>query len=368
MTDEILGQDLLSPLLASMLYPDLLQRFLFFPVQRFDRARALEDSVGYYWNMATGSEEFYKDFHLYDLYQDKVSKQSTFANGSTPALFLNVTRVETGEQMVISNLNPSDPNPDRNSRLNGLTSLADVDPTMSFPLCTAACLSARFPLVTPAGYLPAKVPDDLGNVKDGKFRYVDGGYFENSGTATVSDLLSALNINDAVDAAHTDIEIIVIRIGTDPGVFQFKEGGKVYMSPMLYKRQGLGEIMSPINTLLNTRGAHGNLSVREMETGLSQFNDRDQQKPQDNEAQAQGPALTKKIETPAGASGFKLVSARPVHFQVNEGRVKLPLGWLLSAEARQCMKEQLDKIDGCYQDTSANFNYLKDVLAALEGK
>jgi len=197
---------------------------------------------------------------------------------------------------------------------------------------------------------------------------VDGGYFENSGTATVSDLLSALDINDAVDVPQIDIEIIVIRIGTDPGVFQFKEGGKVYMSPVLYKRQGLGEIMSPINTLLNTRGARGNLSVREMETGLSQFNNRDQQKPQDNEAQAQDPALTQKIETRAGASGFKLVSARPVHFQVNEGRVKLPLGWLLSAEARQCMKEQLDKTDGCYQDTSANFNYLRDVLAALEGK
>jgi hypothetical protein len=170
-----------------------------------------------------------------------------------------------------------------------------------------------------------------------------------------------------LDAAQTDIEIIIIRIGTDPGVFQFKEDGKVYMSPVLYKRQGLGEIMSPINTLLNTRGAHGNLSVREMETGLSQFNDRDQ-RPQDNEAQAQGPALTQKIETPGAASKFKLVSARPVHFQVNEGRVKLPLGWLLSAEARQCMKEQLDKADGCYQDTSANFNYLKEVLAALEGK
>lgn len=367
MTDEILGQDLLSPLLASMLYPDLLQRFLFFPIQRFDRARALEDAVGYYWNLATGGKEFYKDYYLYDLYQDKVSKQSTFATGSTPALFLNVTRVETGEQMVISNLNPSDPNPDRNSRLNGLTSLADVDQTMSFPLCTAACLSARFPLVTPAGYLPAKVPDDQSNVKDGKFRYVDGGYFENSGTATVLDLLSALRVNEAVEAAQQDIQIIVIRIGTDPRVFQFKEDGKVYMSPVLYRRQGLGEIMSPIATLLNTRKARGNLSVREMETMLSQFNDRDQEG-QGKEAVAQEPAMTQKIETPVSTSKFKLVSAKPVHFQVKDEKVKLPLGWLLSAEARQCMKEQLDKVDGCYQDTSANYNYLQEVRDALDGK
>ena len=39
---DILGQDFLSPALASMLYPDFVQRFLPFPVPHFDRARALE--------------------------------------------------------------------------------------------------------------------------------------------------------------------------------------------------------------------------------------------------------------------------------------------------------------------------------------
>jgi hypothetical protein len=364
MTDEVLGQDMLSPLLASMLYPDFLQRFLPFPIQRFDRARALEDALGYYWNSATGGREFYKDFYLYDLYRDSAG-QSTFATRSTPALFLNITRVETGEQMVVSNLNPAGPDAERNNRLNGLTSLADVDPTMSFPLSTAACLSGRFPVVTPAGYLPARVPDDQGNIKDGKFRYVDGGYFENSGTATVLDLLSALNINEATNAAQKNIQLIVIRIGTNPGVFQFEEGGKVYLSPVLYKRQGLGEISSPIITLLNTRNARGNLSVREMETALRQFNDKNRE---GKAAEAQEPALTQTIETPAAASQFNLVSAKPIHFQVSEGKVRLPLGWLLSAEARQCMKEQLDKRDGCYQDTSVNYNGLIEVLNTLKRK
>jgi hypothetical protein len=368
MTDEVLGQDLLSPLLASMLYPDLLQRFLPLPIQRFDRARALEDAMGYYWYSATGGSEFYNNFYLYDLYQDAASRQSTFATRSTPALFLNVTRVETGEQMVVSNLNPAGPDTERNNLLNGLTSLADADPTMSLPLCTAACLSARFPLVTPAGYLPAKVPDGQGNIKDGKFRYVDGGYFENSGTATVLDLLSAMDVNAATDAARKNIQIIVIRIGTNPGVFQFQEGGKVYMSPVLYSRQGLGEIKSPIATLLNTRNARGNLSVREMETALRKFNDRNQAG-NEKKTEAQEPALTQTIATPAAAApGFKLVSAKPIHFQVNEGRISLPLGWLLSAEARQCMKEQLDKVDGCFQDTSLNYNGVNEVLNILKRK
>ena len=42
----ILGQDFLSPTLAAMLYPDLFQRFIPYPIAYFDRARSLEMSSG----------------------------------------------------------------------------------------------------------------------------------------------------------------------------------------------------------------------------------------------------------------------------------------------------------------------------------
>lgn len=343
LSDDVLGHDLLSPLLAATLYPDLLQRFLFFPVQRFDRSRAVEDALGYYWQRATGGDEFYKNFYLTDLYKD-------FATQSTPALFLNTTRVETGEQMVVSNLNPASqrdsPNAGQNVRLNGLTSLADVHPTISMPLSTAAYLSARFPIVASAGYLPVQLKDKGGNIREGKFRYVDGGYFENSGTATVSDLLSALNIDDAVNAAQVDIQIIIIRIGSDP-------------VELLYHRHGLGEITSPIFAVVNAGTARGTLSVREMETALAQFNDQ-AQKAQGQTSKEPQSALAQRIEGANPASQFKLSSAKEAHFQVNQTKVKLPLGYLLSTEARADMDKQITM--------DANLDSFNRVLDALKPK
>jgi hypothetical protein len=318
LSDDVLGHDLLSPLLAATLYPDLLQRFLFFPVQRFDRSRAAEDALGYYWQRATGGDEFYKNFYLTDLYKD-------FATQSTPALFLNTTRVETGEQMVVSNLNPvspkGSPNFDRNIRLNGLTSLADVHPTISMPLSTAAYLSARFPVVASAGYLPAQLKDKQGQIREGKFRYVDGGYFENSGTATVLDLFSALNFKAAATEAGVDIQVIIIRIGADPG-------------ELLYQKHGLGEITSPIFAVVNAGTARGNLSVGEMNT-----------------------TLLERLEGADRASEFDLRSADVAHFQVNQTKVKLPLGYLLSTEARTDMDQQITM-----NDNLKSFNQVIDAL------
>lgn len=343
LSDEVLGHDVLSPLLAATLYPDFLQRFLFFPVQRFDRSRAVEDALGYYWKRATGGDEFYKNFYLTDLYKD-------FATQSTPALFLNTTRVETGEQLVVSNLNPASPagspNAVRNIRLNGLTSLAEVHPTISMPLGTAAYLSARFPIVASAGYLPVQLKDTDGKFREGKFRYVDGGYFENSGTATVLDLLSALNFKDAAIAAEVDIEIIVIRIGGDPGELR-------------YKRQGLGEITSPIFAFINTGTARGTLSVREMQTELAQLND------YARKAQEMAPKDLESVPTPRIEGGdptsrFDLRSAGEAHFQVIQTNIKLPLGYLLSIEARKSMDEQIG--------IGSNLDSFNRVIEALKRK
>jgi hypothetical protein len=320
MSDNVLGHDVLSPLLAATLYPDLLQRFLFFPVQRFDRSRAAEDALGYYWERATGGDEFYKNFYLTDLYKD-------FATQSTPALFLNTTRVETGEQMVVSNLNPispdTSPNAARNIRLNGLTSLANVHPTVSMPLSTSAYLSARFPVVASAGYLPIQLRDKHDQLREGKFRYVDGGYFENSGTATVLDLLSALDFKDAAVAAGVDIQIIVIRIGGDQG-------------DLRYQWHGLGEITSPIFAVVNGGTARGTLSVNEMEAKRKEL-----------------------LDEVDRASPFNLRSADEAHFQVNSTKeIKLPLGYLLSNEARGEMDRQIT--------SDTNLDSFNQVINALK--
>lgn len=353
LNDEILGHDVLSPILASLLYPDLLQRFLPSPIERFDRARAAEDALGYYWNNATGDDQFSKNFLLSDLYK------SGFETGSTPALFLNTTRVETGEQLVVSNLNPAGSSQERNNRLNGLKSLADLDPTLSLPLVSAAYMSARFPVVAPAGYL---------KLKGEKVRFVDGGYFENSGTATVLDLLSTLapTINETITEAGVDVQLIVIRIGSNPPELDPPCANKTVaeqssdrcgQAELLYQRHGLGEITSPIFAVVNAGTARGNLAVLELRTAREQLNDQTQQVPGQT-AQEPVMAVTQRIETQPSGAQVKLRSVDEAHFQVMETKdIKLPLGYLLSKEAREEMDSQISR-----GNNLTSFNQVRDAL------
>lgn len=335
LNDEILGHDVLSPILSSLLYPDLLQRFLFFPIQRFDRGRAAEDALGYYWKRATDpnnekddAHEFSKNYLLSDLYK------SGFETGSTPALFLNTTRVETGEQLVVSNLNPEGLDHDRNKRLNGLSSLADLDSTLSVPLVSAAYMSARFPVVAPAGYLEPRGT---------KVRFVDGGYFENSGTATVLDLLSALKLKESIKNAEADVQIIVIRIGSNPPELDARpcanelaateQDDRCGQAELQYSWHGLGEITSPIFAVVNTGTARGNLSVLELRTARDQFNDQTRIREQ---------KVVGVAESPSSVREAKLTSVSEAHFNVVQTKdIKLPLGYLLSNEAREEMNRQV---------------------------
>jgi predicted acylesterase/phospholipase RssA len=347
MTDQVLGRDLLSPILSSALFPDFVQRLLPFAVDKFDRARALEDALGKSWQDATrdGDKLFFPDspVRFHDLWKP---------DQSVPALFLNTTQVETGERMVVSSLDPSGAEGDR--RFNDLISITRVDPTLNIPLGTAACLSARFPVITPAGYLTVKrrVKDKEGREDEKilKYRYVDGGYFENSGTATVMDIITGGRLHEVSRASGMKVNLIVIRIGTDPEGFQ-------------YTRQGLGEITSPIFTLLNTRNARGTLATKHLDTRLDEFND----------ALALAASSQPAAVAPGPGSFSAVVPA--VHFQVNEGgKVKLPLGWLLSQEAREEMKCQIGepRQDGrpsdrpCgFPENGANLRAFKQVTDAL---
>jgi len=298
--DAVLKRDYLSPLLAQALYADLLQRFLPLAVGPFDRARALEYGLEKSWRDVTGGDEFTRP--VLDL-------SKNFAAEATPALFLNTTRVETGDRMVISNLLPL------HERFSKLVSLTDIDHTISVPLSTAAFLSARFTYVTPAGFIKM----NKGSVEE-KQRYVDGGYFENSGAATLYDILAAMEAEP--DVSFTPI---VIRIGNsvkkknsaavqseqqNPGEAKALIEGNNRDERTQYRRQGLGEALSPVRALLNTREARGDTAIRQLQTAIITI--QDGHKP----------------------SGF-------VDFQLYDNGVALPLGWLLSLQAREEMRHQL---------------------------
>lgn len=313
-TDRVLQRDLLSPLMAMALYPDLSQRFLPFPVGRFDRARALEVGIEEAWTEGIGGDAFAAPF---------LGLWASFPQGATPALFLNTTNVESGERTVVTNLALEDP------RFSRLRNFAELDPRLSLRLSTAAFLSARFPGVTPAGYIIAR---------EEKQRYVDGGYFEVSGTATLYDILAAMRVGEpepSGSAPRPAFEPVVLRIGNflQPLTGPIPEPDRpmkveVQADRSKFQTQGLGEIMSPVRALLNTREARGASAVRQLVTAIATLkaNDHD---------------------------------AAMLPFELREERVPLPLGWLLSQQARDDMKNQLGgpalarPDDGCaFQDAA----------------
>jgi len=163
------------------------------------------------------------------------------------------------------------------------------------------------------------------------FAVVDGGYFENSGTATVLDLVSALDFEQAAAAAGFDFQVIVIRIGTD------------VPADLRYDSHGLGEITSPVYAVVNAGTARGTLAVQEMEAELAQLNN-DSRKARDRAAKQPAAATTGGQTPPAAPPALSFCEA---HFEIRQEGVQLPLGYLLSKEARENMNEQMDKSRPC---------------------
>ena len=317
--DAVLKDDYLSPLLSALLYPDLVQRFLPVAINRWDRARALEERLETSWvNHATcdgatplGTRDLSQSF--YDFF-------GSFPSSSTPAIFFNTTSVETGERMFVTNLLPHN-----NPHFDTLPALAEVNKGFNLPFSSAACLSARFPVVTPAGFVTAG---------GHKFSYDDGGYYENSGTATGYNILMSLQMDGRglydsllqmrLQGGKTATIIpIIIRIGFPlPPTRNTRDeiNDSSLAERAKYKGTGLNEIMSPIRTLLNTRGARRNDAVRQMQTAMQNL---------------QGPQTGDRPDCSLGCM---------FSFELNSSKVALPLGWLLSIKSRCAIQKQVGSV------------------------
>jgi hypothetical protein len=212
-----LSADAVAPVLGKLLYTDLLQQFIPFPIPWFDRSTALEDA----WAAAlpAGAASLLR------------APMSTVwqTQSLRPRLFLNATWVETGQRLVFSWPRMTDVCKD-------CTDGADLG---DFGLVQAAHDSARFPYISPPATLE----------RDGKaWGHVgDGGYFENSGTATGLDIIKKLR------KLNADVRAIVIHI--PPAESDTPE-------------RWLVEELTPPNTFLDVQNARASLSVETLEASL----------------------------------------------------------------------------------------------------
>ena len=173
-TQNALKKDFLSPLTASMIFPDLFQRFVPFKINAFDRAKALERSWENAFERAMGSSHAENPLRIslaHFWLEDTMYRM--------PSLFLNCTVVNTGKRAIISNLKL---NPDDFADVIALNDTIGK----AIPLSTAMSLSARFPYITPSGVIQKPDGTYWGSV-------VDGGYFDNSGILTALEIMNVIN-------------------------------------------------------------------------------------------------------------------------------------------------------------------------------
>ncbi|HVY82545.1 MAG TPA: hypothetical protein VG994_16255, partial [Steroidobacteraceae bacterium] len=305
--DDVLGRDFLSPTLATMLFPDLLQRFIPLPVFN-DRAIALERSWERAWARAHPDDDarFRNPFH--DLW--------SIEPHAVPLLFLNSTVVETGQRAVI---HPLGAYPE--GQLGPLGDALDVSGILGteLPLSTAAHLSARFTYVSPAGLV-----DTHRSGRDRWIRLVDGGYFDNSGMATLQEIARAIRRARArLPEGQRPMRIILLHIPNDP------PNAPVPRGSVLNGRELLSESLSPLRALLAARSAHARQSIEFMRYG-------------------------------ADDNRLTFVAAT-----LYRAKSDLPLGWVLSEHVQDQIRDQLTSCAPAAPATDCAAHAIQRIAEAL---
>jgi hypothetical protein len=290
---DVLAADFLSAPLAAMLTRDVARSLLrheFLP----GRGAVLEQAFEAAWHEAVGSNAFAGRFD--DLWAGDEALQ-------IPSLFLNCTDADTGQRLVVSNIaleGDLDPKGDVRALLDGRT----------VRLSTAALLSARFPVVSPAGVVRP--------VGGAPLRVVDGGYFDNSGAASAADALSGL-----LDAAkglglEGRLRYIAIVITNDPVL---PENTSPVGSPATLP---LMSVLSPVQTLDLVRQGLADRFEAELKHRLA------------------------------------AVGGAAVDVRLRSGAVDFPLGWMLSGSTRAAMDRQ---IQGAVGRNDGPLRRILDLLA-----
>jgi hypothetical protein len=300
---EFMAEDYLSPVLAKMVAPDFVQTFLPFPWRQLDRSGGLEGSWENSYYRVTGFQTL--DSAFLRLRSDSLA---------VPALFLNTTHVETGKRYITA--------PFRVSMHDSQDLLALMGSDM--PLSTAAHNSARFTYVSPPGRILRGDTAEYGHV-------VDGGYFENSGLATLREIL------DAVQSSDSAAKPIVIYLCNDPVPCRVRPAALPITA-----RSAVIEWVGPIKALLSARDARGSLSRADI-------------------------AALSKVEFLQLSVCDSLIAADTgkVVALARERVISPPLGWQLSKVARDWMDSSLT--DGARSSTCRrqNASAMRNLEAAL---
>jgi hypothetical protein len=132
------------------------------------------------------------------------------------------------------------------------------------------------------------------------------------------------------------IKPIVIRIGNSPSPLAATPTHPASAEQEEPAPMSLGEVMSPLRAMVNTRGARGALAAENLNTAVTTLLDNGQ-------------------------------AASYIEFQIGQGDVQIPLGWQLSQTARKELRTQLTLTRPCdIRNGIENGCSVQDVVAELQ--
>ena len=291
---DFMDDDFLSPVLGKMVAPDMLQWFLPFPIGKFDRATALEESWEASYHDVFGTTTLEEPF--LQLYADSVRSRDV------PVLLLNTTHVQTGKRYISAPV--EEPGVFLDAR--SVREAMGRDQRLS----TAIHNSARFTLVSPAGRIDRGDGQAYGSL-------VDGGYFENSGLTAIGDLHAMLR---ARAGSLPPIDVSVLYLCNDPISCAADMSTD---SSLRSKRGAVGELLSPAMALLATRDARGSYARARVTH------------------QVQDVALPVHYFQLNVCDGLSMAESEEENADLRDRLVDPPLGWLLSTGAMRWMDNSL---------------------------
>ena len=289
-----LRRDHLAPIVAKLLFADLLRRFL--PaIPGDDRADALAFSLQQAWACEFGHHP-----GPWVTTRAQLEKTGPFTGGHIPpALLMNATSVETGGRVIAGSVALAKDTFPQTLDLAGIIRDTEIG------LATAAVSSARFPLISPVGRVPlteqaaeilcrqfetAMQPHRDTGKADALFRkyqcdrhkrtaaihVADGGYFENSGALTAAQFVhlvrTALAKRQDKRPGPTDVTIIGVQIFNDPDKARIGSGDLVLFNagqPVPALTGPFARETGPLTGLMATRGARARLAETDFFNSVS---------------------------------------------------------------------------------------------------
>lgn len=244
-SNTFFSTDFLTYTLGRLVGPDFFRHLIPF-TSIDDRAAALEKV------MAEGS----KDSLLNDYFSKPLSEVFDYS-GRLPVLFINSTRVDDGMPAEISSIQL----PSGSQRID-ILKLVDSNGIRygggnDLRFATAAVLSARFPYVSPAGNI-------LNNY------FVDGGYFDNSGSGIVLEYMQELKniLRDSSDALiktyAPKLHFTLVQIYNGSVLGDMK---KKSMHPLV------NDLLTPVLTLEGMQGSSTKVANGILDRFFTEFNE-----------------------------------------------------------------------------------------------